>query len=152
MIKKMKGLPWEPVPGRQSQHVPVMIGDDGTVLDEEAENVKTRPKFAEEEDPSERRYMKNPDQLHVSKKAIAKFGTTEGCPGCDAIIRRGHTAGRLGYNHSKECRARIMEAMIDDPEYQHLIQKNRGSKDCNQLEMITDEQRLEQVAHAKRAM
>ena len=111
--------------------MPVTIEEDGAVMDEEIENVKTRPKFAEEEDSNESRYVKNPDQLHVSKKAIAKFGATEGCPGCDAIIRRGHTVGRFGHNHSKGCRARIMEAMIDDPEYQHVIKKNRESKDGN---------------------
>ena len=106
MTKQMKGLPREPVPGKQSHHILVAIEEDGAVMGEEAEDLESRPTANDEEDAGERRYMKNPDQLHVSKKAIAKLGTTDGCAGCGAIVGRGHLPGRFGCNHSTKCRTR----------------------------------------------
>ena len=96
--------------------------------------------------------MKKPDHLHVSRKAIAKYGTMEGCPGCDAIVKRGRLLGRLGYNHSTECRNRVMDAMAGDPEYKHLAQRLPKPATTQHLEMITEDARHEQITHAKRAI
>ena len=95
-------------------------GEVGGESDTEAKN-----QIPLEEDAAERPALKSgQDRLHVSRKAIAKFGTTHGCPGCDAIIRRGHIAGRLGYNHSNTCRQRIFNEMTRDPEYKSLVDKH----------------------------
>ena len=45
----------------------------------------------------------------ITKGIIDKFGTTEGCKGCDA-----HIIGLKGRQHSIDCRARIESAMADD--------------------------------------
>ena len=50
------------------------------------------------------------DRIHISKKAVSKYGTTDGCPACEIIKRRGYQPGRLGQHHSQECRARITRA------------------------------------------
>ena len=69
----MRGAPWEPVPGRQRQHIPVEIGQDGQILDEAAEN-----QFFEKEDVGdderEPEYNNKTNNLHTSQKAISKYG------------------------------------------------------------------------------
>ena len=84
-INTMKGTPWEPVPGRQSQHIPVAIGDDGAVMDEETKTLQPADKGQDGEAADEKQYRFHPDQLHVSRKAIARYGQTEGCPACRMI-------------------------------------------------------------------
>ena len=37
-----------------------------------------------------------PDKLHASRKVIAKYGTIDGCPVCEATKRQGNQPGRLG--------------------------------------------------------
>ena len=77
MFKKMRGLPWEPVPGKQPHHIPVAIEEDGAVMDEETETTSPNIKFQDEEDPGERAYVKNIDHLHISRKVSAKHGSME---------------------------------------------------------------------------
>ena len=123
-IKKMRGFPWEPIPGRICSQIPVDVEDhdDNTHADE----MESIP-FEEDE-----QYQKQdvtlrggPDKLHISRKAVNKYGKTDGCPACEAIKRRGDAPGRLGYNHSQACRERIMAKMNMDPEYQELMQRHR---------------------------
>ena len=45
-----------------------------------------------------------------------------------------------------------MEAMSDDPECKHLVQKQKRNVDDKRLEIVTEEQRHEQIAHARRAI
>ena len=116
------------------------------------ETTKPKMKYHDEEDVDSERPTKSTDHLHISRKVIAKFGTTDGCPGCDAIIRRGHIVGRLGYNHSTACRNRVMEAMSEDPEYKHLVQKQIRNELKKHLEVIIEEQRHEQITHVKKAI
>ena len=37
MVLNMKGVPWEPIPGKRGQHIPVEIQTDGYIPDEHEE-------------------------------------------------------------------------------------------------------------------
>lgn len=94
------------------------------------------------------RKMKASEVTRQMLKVVAKFGAMAGCQGCDAIGRRGRLFGRLGYNHSSECRARVKEAMSEDPECKRLVEKQAKNETTKHLELVTEEQRHE---HPKRA-
>ena len=68
------------------------------------------------------------DRLHISRKAVSRYGTTPGCPACTEIERRGHASGRLGYNHKETCRQRNLREMTKDPEYKSLVDKHGNRK------------------------
>ena len=45
-----------------------------------------------------------------------------------------------------------MVEMMDDPEYRRLMQKHRVEPELGQLEMVSESQRQEQIAHLRKAM
>ena len=95
MIHRMRGVPWEVVPGRPGVAVPVEIQDNGEVMTGEEDHDEYKEPIDEEGTP-EMKFKGGPDKLHVSRKAIEKNGPTEGCPACSIIKRRGHLRGRVG--------------------------------------------------------
>ena len=134
----MQGAPWQPVPGRHGQHILVEINENGEMLDEEEEN-ETPPREDKNFDEEDLDYQKKTHSLHVSRKAILKYGTTEGCPACNAINRRGHLGGRVGYNHNEICRRRVMQAMLEDLEYRLLVYKHEPHQQAGEIEIIIEE-------------
>ena len=148
----MVGTPWELVPGKQSQHIPVAISDEGEVISDEMEQKQPARRDGDEEDVDRHTPNVTPHNMHVSRKAIAKYGQTEGCPACDAIGRREHVPGKLGYNHNDTCRRRIMNEMMDDPEYRRLMQKHVGDVEPEELEMISEEQKQAYISNLKKAI
>ena len=110
----MQRVPWEPVLGRPGQHIPVEIDPHGRAMYEAEENILPKK---EDGDEDEQEYHNNAHCLHISRKAINRYGYTGSCPACYAISKRGHMPGRIGYNHSAACRERIMVEMQKDPEY-----------------------------------
>ena len=149
-MMRMRGVPWEPIPGRIGSQIPVDVDDHGETIEfEEREGIP----FEEDEDSAKQEiaFKGGPDKLHVSRKATTKYGTIDGCPACGAIKRRGHQPGRLGYNHSQVCREKIIEAMRNDPEYQQLMQRHKqmatassiptgGEENMAALEVLTESQ------------
>ena len=122
----MQGVPWQPVPTRHGQHILVEIDENGDVPNEIEEN-ETPPKEdagADEGDP-EYQKQKQMHGLHVSRKAIMKYGTTEGCP---------------AYNHNITCRTRILQAMRDDPAYRRLVHKHQPHQQAGDIEILTEAQ------------
>ena len=65
------------------------------------------------------------DKLHVSRKAIEKYGPTEGCPACSSTIRKRITTGRVGVHHNDACRTRVTKEMKKDPQYRQLMHKHQ---------------------------
>ena len=126
-IMEMKGAPWEPVIGKQSQHIPVDVADNCDYMGSDSENEEMKTEEANDE-MEDKEYRINIDKFHVSQKAIRKFGTTSGCAACAAIKAKGDQPGRVGKHHSDECRKRIIEAMELDPQYRHLVQKLKENK------------------------
>ena len=108
MVVQMGGFPWEVVPGKQGILVPVEIREDGDVVDGRyEEEVKKIP--IDEEADEDVKFKGGQDKLHISRKAIEKYGPTAGCPACTAIERRKHLtnpSGRLGANHNEICRTK----------------------------------------------
>ena len=98
----MQGVPWELVPGRQSQHIPVEINSNGQTMDELEENPTPNEQDANE-DEQDFDYNVKTHSSHASRKAINKYGIIEGCTACRIIERRGHMTGRIEYNHSNTC-------------------------------------------------
>ena len=90
--------------------------------------------------------------MHVSRKAIAKYGLTPGCPGCREIIRRGHKPGRLGFNHNEICKMRIFQEMTKDPQYKTLVDKHGDMKQSGELDVVTEEMQRQQVKWLKQAI
>ena len=147
----MQGVPWEPVPGRTGQHIPVAIEVDESMMDEDEEDRERKKEdvAADEQDPE---YHVKAHNLHISRKATYKYGTTEGCPACNAINRRGHIVGRTGYNHSNVCRARIKAEMQNDPEYRRFMHKHEWHQDVGGIEILTEEQVKERRHNVSKAI
>ena len=97
-VLRMRGTTWELVPGSDSQHVPVSIDERGVAQHEDDITQRDEPPDDEADDMMIPKA--NFDKLHVSQKAVRKYGPTPGCQACGIIVRRGQTSGRVGYNHS----------------------------------------------------
>ena len=147
----MRGVPWEPVQGKTGQHIPVEIGADGRIMDEAEENVLPE-KYDDDEGEQELEYSNKTHNLHVSQKAISKYGTTEGCPACNVINKRGHFQGRVGYNHSMACRTRIKAEMQQDPEYRRLMYKHEVQQEAGNIEILTEAQVMEKRHNVMKAI
>ena len=78
LANNMEGVPWRQVPGRNEQHIPVDIDENGDILDESEENEEPPKEYAGI-DEEELEYQKRAHNLHVSRKAVQKYGTTDGC-------------------------------------------------------------------------
>ena len=131
----MIGTPWEPVPGRNGQHIPVDVADDGQHMGPDNENEEQKDKTINDED-DEQDFKESIDTFHVSRKAVREFGETVGCPVCDIIKVRGDRPGRIGRHHPEECRKRILAMMMHDPAYRHVVKryKSRVNGDGDNIE------------------
>ena len=108
----MIGTPWELVPGRNGQDIPVDVADDGNCMGSDSENEETENKVISDEN-DEPDFKESIDKFHLSRKAVREFGETAGCAACDIIRVRGDQLGRIGRHHSEECRRRILERLLD---------------------------------------
>ena len=126
-ILQVKGMPWEPAPGRTDRRIPVAIVERGNGIQEavEDDNVEQEQWDEMEEEDDDTQFKGGPDKFHVSKKAIERYGPTDGCPARNIIKTRGASRGRIGVHHNDICRKRITEKMTDDQQYRQLIQKNQ---------------------------
>ena len=93
MVLGMRGSPWEPVPGKQGMHIPVDVDDSGEDPEKDCGHEVRPTEALDDEIPVETR--SNTDKLHISRKAITKYGVTTGCPGCNEIMRRGNRPGQI---------------------------------------------------------
>ena len=146
-ILSIKGMPWEPVPGRDNMHVPTSIDDSGNAIEEE-DGERQEPIPLDEEAVERPTLRGGQDRFHVSRKAIAKYGATGGCPACVQIERQGHLPGRLGYNHNEVCRKRLTTAMKQDLAYRELMQKHGNGE----IDMASEELWKEQIGKVKKAI
>ena len=135
--------------------IPVAIEDNGAVVgDDDMENQDADVDDEDErEDVQHPTFRGGPDKLHVSRKAIAKYGATEGCAACTAIKRLGHRKGKLNHNHNEECRQRIIRLMTEDPEYRKLMDKHGYlEKQEQSIEMVSEVQCEETMGHIRKAI
>ena len=130
---KMKGTPWEPVPGKIDRRIPVAIDNQGNgVQPVDDEDLEKEPREGSDDEGQNVEFRGGPDKFHVSRKAIERYGPTEGCPACTIITTRGITTGRVGVHHNNTCRERVVKAMKVDPQYRQLMQKHHGNVDVIQ--------------------
>ena len=101
MILQVQGTPWQPIPGKHSMHIFVDIDDDSENVDGDHERDVRPAEALDDEVPVDMRG--GTDRFHISRTAIAKYGVTTGCPGCNELARRGSPPGKLNYRHSNEC-------------------------------------------------
>ena len=149
MILQMRGSPWEPVPGKQNMNIPVDVEDNGGDPERDGEIRLTGA--LDDDVPVEARG--GPDKLHIFRKAIIRYGSIVGCPGCNDLARRGPgQQAKINYHHSNECRARIIEHMKGDPEYRCLLEKHGYIVGMAQNEASTKAQVNEKKHQVQEAM
>ena len=111
----MKGTPWEPIPGTNSDKIPTVVGESseaGADEEEDLEKVQAEGKEDEEmEDDVEEQeeHMRELVKMYIKKADIRKYGMTPCCEGC-----RGIEVGKTRVVHSEACRQRIKEEMNKD--------------------------------------
>ena len=149
--KDERGVPWSPVPGRDDVRIQVAINENGDAVDKGHEQPLDLDED-EHESIQQPILRGGPDTFHVSRKAVAKHGTIDGCAACTAIRRLEHLRGRSNYNHSEECRTRIICMMRNDPEYRGLMEIHCYANSEQNIEMITDMQREEMAGHIRKAI
>ena len=143
LVMHMRGWLWEPILGKPSMHIPVEIHDNGEDPERDY-GVASRPIDVLDEHRVEVRGSS--DTFHISRKAINKYGMTIGCPGCNDLANRGQRKSTLIYNHSDECRNRIIDMMKGDPEYKRLLEKHGYAMALDHMELRTKE-RLQEINH-----
>ena len=97
-IKSLQGTPWQPIPGRNDEAIPVRVhlAEEGSVLPNPSSIGEPRPEIKR--------------RARISRSDVIRVGYTIGCPGCRAISR----GEKEAQNHTEECRARIEKALIDE--------------------------------------
>ena len=73
LIKSLKGTPWQPIPGRNDDALPVRVR-----LSEEQHVILPSPENLAAPRPEIRR------RARISRSDVIKIGCTVGCPGCVA--------------------------------------------------------------------
>ena len=125
LINSMPGTTWKPVPGHQSDHVPVEIRPDGsssTAAEEASTHAEHHP-IPTEEDISRNPNIKRTTvtDIRVTHKDVAKHGRTPGCKACDCIADNRKIPS--GLSHSAVCRKRIRESIQADEDTQERISR-----------------------------
>ena len=105
LIEEMKGTPQQPNPNKSSAKIPIRIKFDepSSVVTDEA--VPAR--------------QEGPRRFRITIPMLVKYGYTAGCEGC-RFEQAGLSATRA---HTEECRKRIGQQLIEDPEYQQTIER-----------------------------
>lgn len=86
-IKELKGLPWEPIPGKGKRDIGAKIL---------IEEIEEKPDKMEE---VEDRVMLR--RVRITKEDVNKYGPTKGCKGCREVLKGGT------WVHSEDCRKRM---------------------------------------------
>ena len=91
------GTPWQPVPGRPEDAVPVRVRFS------ESSDEPTKPvEEGMRQEPTRRR-------TRITREDVKKFGYSLNCPGCRAISR-----GAPAENHTEACRTRIEAELVKE--------------------------------------
>ena len=150
VILSMRGTPSEPAPGRMDSRIPVSIDEHGIELGHDDAKAPDRDDVHDEVPGFVRKIGQ--DRLHVSRKAISRYGPTDGCAACTAISLRGHLPGKLGHNHSDDCRKRIIEEMEKDQQHRELAHKHGQGNGAQDLEVMSENQTQELLGHLRKAI
>ena len=94
-MKRLKGVPWEPVPGRPDTEIKskVLIPGGDPVR---APGGETRERQVR--------------RVYIRREDVTNYGPTRGCEGCNAAIR----GDGISRNHTEECRGRFTRKIEED--------------------------------------
>ena len=98
-ILQVRGMPWEPIPERADRRIPVAIDERGNGIRAIDDDNKLEPEQWDEmeEADGDVQFRGGLDKFHVSKRAIERYGPTDGCPACNIIKVRGVGKEELEY-------------------------------------------------------
>ena len=129
LIKGLKGTPREPVPGSGTSKVHAYAKP----VEEESKSTPTfAPRRTADDEPEVR-------VNYIYKKDVEKFGATEGCQGCRALMTPG---SKFRAKHTSACRARIEEELNKTEAGQKRVQ--RANDRMNQAVVEKSEQIMEE--------
>ena len=124
-FNNMKGVPWEPVPGREGIEIRAKV-----LMPEDRQQVSP-PLEGEVKDAVPRR-------VRITREQVRMQGFTLGCPGCRAVNR-----GIPAVNHSEECRKRFEGNMRDKGDERVIRADKRVRGEEEQEEQRAVRQRAE---------
>ena len=110
-LEMVGGVPWRPAAGddKGAAILPAMDVPRVEVPMREPDGEIRRPDIREDE--------LIPRRLYIKTKGVEKFGETERCKGCVAILRGGQRV-----THSEACRKQLTEAIAESEEGQARIE------------------------------
>ena len=125
LFSKIKGTPWEPLPGRNSIEVPISV----QVPEEDAIII---PQTLSQEREISRR------DFRIYKQDVKDHGLTPGCRGCLAA----DSNGAIARNHTPECRSRFMKIFEEIPERfekitEQYLRKHQGEPEKQVTSPVT---------------
>ena len=138
LFMNMKGVPWEPEPGRPGIEIRTKV----RLPTEELDIVK--PANTVEREKRIRR-------ARITPEDIRELGDTPNCKGCEAIRLEG-----VPIKHNEECRDRVMQELGSkgDPRVMDQVEKNNverqegkepdSAKDIEELDAMEIQEELEQ--------
>ena len=103
----VRGLPWEPVPGRPGIEMTARIGSARKEREIAPRNVGEDGKVIKR-------------AFWITREDVRKHGITEGCRGCERAI-----TGGMAANHTERCRSRFEEVFTRDGDPRLLRQAER---------------------------
>ena len=96
MFNGFKGLPWQPVPGRESLEPPIKVGV------QEENRALLKPVEAQKRELVKR-------DFRINRSMVKDYGLTEGCRGC----LNADSGNPIALNHSARCRQRFFDIIGD---------------------------------------
>jgi len=107
VFEKMKGLPWEPVPGRAGFEIRTRVVDDVRI-----------PRIIGQNEAAPREFKRR--QFPIRKEDVLEHGITPGCYGCRSAIL-GQDPGK----HKQQCRDRFEKVFIETGDVRLIRQLER---------------------------
>ena len=127
-LEQLRGTPNEPVPGSGSSK---MVAYAKHRADAEATKVEYTPRQVDEEPEVRVNY--------IYKKDVEKYGATEGCAGCRALL---NPISRYRAKHTQECRDRMEREMLKT--HEGLMRVVRANERQNLARERAEEKKPEQ--------
>ena len=118
-LSKVKGSPWEPIPGREDIELKTSV------------HIDTGDKVHEPMEGMDRPVIKR--RFKIKKDDVRTHGMTPGCKGCIALNR-----GAQAVNHSETCRTRMRTALEDHGDERVIKASDRVEDDLTEELMAED--------------
>jgi len=119
----MVGVPWEPIPGREGIEIKTSV-----------ELRNEHPDIAKDVVGEEKEIKRR--RLKITRGDIRMHGPTEGCAGCDNVMK----GGKVAVNHSEDCRIRYFKILEDKGDLRVEREKERENRMHEQVGKEIQEQ------------